>query len=826
MIGLLKRIGQAAVDSTKKLRSARTLPDVAQSLVSQVIWDWPDGTPFRVDRVDRVLELHPELADSERAMIDLAVEEFTDRRDSGEDASATLFARQFPRVHSELLDSLLFEHALEDMSDWFQDVLEAPSTDNIEWPVLGDVIAGLRLVEPLGRGGFSRVFLAEDLEYENRRVAVKICRNDTHEASTVADLQHSGLGIVHYVRQVPARGLVAICMPFASRTTLHDVLRRAWQRGCPNTPQLVWDEVSQRNRIDRDAPLWAYGGFAEWAHDLTIGMARAVAASHEQDIVHCDIKPSNVLVTPEGLPIVIDFNVAFRHSAKGSPANVGGTLPYMAPEQIRAFAGEGYADIGPHTDVFGIGATIYQLLTGRLPFGEAQSADSGIQLLLELRKTPPEPIRATNPHVDPAFDELILACLSYDPRERPQDAQALAEQLDELRHGNRPTASTPGTRIWVSIIAVAAALLAIFLPVGEHSPTASKPELRAAGLAVPALLPGPGKNAADEIANAALVPDGADSRTQQLVDDGLAAFQRGILIRQEGVPEKSDADDEAFRDALSNFKTAFLQDTGHKGAFVGWIRSLIQLDRASEAGLLGAQLKADGTPDTGVVKAVCLMAAGNYRAAATTLDAAFENGLESDRSQVLLGFCRFRGGDYAGAVELLERLRQQSPEPVSTINLVLAQASLSMMMQDREKAIDVNYIQHLLDECPEGLERGVLAPEICVFLGRVLRASDDDALRTWSERALTEFRIGRQYGLQLSYWNRFRKLMDSDVESGCEFHAVPQASGPDHGPLFLTMLDPFSELSGAQLRSRNLQAALESPAERDALPDAMLARTR
>ena len=374
---------------------------------------------------------------------------------------------------------------------------------------------------------------------------------------------------------------------------------------------------------------------------------------------------------------------------------------------------------------------------------------------------------------------------------------------------------------------MAAVLLAILVPLGEHSPTATEPELRAAGPGIPALLPDAGQLAANgSDATPALVPDGPDSQTQRLVDDGLAAFQRGLLIRQDGVPAKRDAADEAFRDALSRFKTAFLHDTGHKGAFVGWIRSLIQLNRASEAGLLGDQLKADGTPDTGVVKAVCLMAAGNYRAAASTLDAAFESGLESDKSQALLGFCRFRGGDYVGAVEVMEKLRRQSPQPVPTVNLVLAQASLSVMMQGREKKIDADYIQLLLDECPEGIERGVLAPEICVLLGRVLRGSEDDALRLWSERALSEFRLGRQYGLELVYWNRFRKLMDEDVESGCEFHAVPEASGPDHGPLFLTLLDPFSDLPRNQLRSRNLQARGQSALELKADSQSMIAHTR
>ena len=76
------------------------------------------------------------------------------------------------------------------MTCWFQSVL-APAKDDVQWPAVGEQVAGFKLVEPLGRGGFSRVFVAEELGYENRKVAVKICRQDTHEARTLATLTHS-----------------------------------------------------------------------------------------------------------------------------------------------------------------------------------------------------------------------------------------------------------------------------------------------------------------------------------------------------------------------------------------------------------------------------------------------------------------------------------------------------------------------------------------------------------------------------------------------------------------------------------------------------------
>jgi tRNA A-37 threonylcarbamoyl transferase component Bud32 len=321
MIRFLQKLRKSVAAATGRRNFEETLPAEEHSLISKVIWDWPEGEPVRVDVA---LARYPQLLDTPRGIVEVAIAEFEERKSAGEELSATDFAERFPEVRSQLLDSLVFEKALQEMTCWFQRVL-APKADDVQWPAVGDQVAGFKLVEPLGSGGFSRVFVAQELGFENRKVAVKICRQATHEARTLATLTHSGIGAVHYVRQIPETGMTAICMPLTSRSTLNDVLRRSAGRSRrPTSASVVWDEIRSRNKIEAATPAWADKTFAAWAQDLMLSLAEALAASHAQNIVHCDLKPTNVLVTPEGKPTLVDFNVAFRQNAVASPANVGG----------------------------------------------------------------------------------------------------------------------------------------------------------------------------------------------------------------------------------------------------------------------------------------------------------------------------------------------------------------------------------------------------------------------------------------------------------------------------------------------------------------------
>ncbi len=459
-------------------RPAATTQMDLDDVIEQIILNWPADRPFRVDDV---LKLYPDLQNERRALIEFAIEEFSDRMDADEELTPLEYAERFPSIRSDLLDSLAVDLALTQLTGVFA---RQPSDadDKVNWPQPGETVANFELIEPIGKGAFSRVFLAGDLEFKNREVAVKFCRNDTHETEALSQLQHSAIGVVLDVREVPDRDLSAISMQMISRTTLDDVIRSVWQ------PKNRWQAVPRNARgvaavvakADLRAAVgqdWGQLSFNDWALRLAIQLSRGLAASHALDFVHCDMKPSNVLVTVEGMPVLIDFNVAFRQDAAQSPANIGGTLPFMAPEQVRAFAGRGFADVGPKTDIFGLGATLYQLLTGRLPFGHSESSEDGIRRLLDHRRQAPPSVRTINSDIDERFEAIVMRCLSYDTAERPASAIDLARELEAIQRTGSvvvPERSSDRRRIAAAVI-LTASVLAAFNLRPETQPAAAQP---------------------------------------------------------------------------------------------------------------------------------------------------------------------------------------------------------------------------------------------------------------------------------------------------------------------------------------------------------------
>ncbi|MFT4555584.1 MAG: serine/threonine protein kinase [Planctomycetaceae bacterium] len=761
MISFLQKFRKSVAASTGKRNFEQTVPAEERSLVSKVIWDWPEGEPVRVDAA---LEQFPQLLETPRAIVELAIEEFNERRSAGEQLSATEFAGRFPDVQSQLLDSLVFEKALQEMTGWFQSVL-APKEDNVQWPSVGDQIAGFKLVEPLGRGGFSRVFVARELGYENRKVAVKICRQDTHEARTLATLTHSGIGAVHYVRQIPETGMTAICMPLTSRSTLNDVLRRAsGGSGRPTSASLVWDEIRTRNKIDSVAPAWASKTFATWARDLMSNLAEALAASHAQNIVHCDLKPTNVLVTPEGKPTLVDFNVAFRQNAVASPANVGGTLPYMAPEQIRAFAGKGFSTIGPQTDVYGLAATIYELLTGRLPFGAAPPADDGVQMLLERRREIPESIRSTNPQVTPEFDRLILECLSYEPEQRPQSAEALIGRLTKVAHGvSDAPLVTKRDSILKMTVATAALILAVaFVPLNRTQDTTNNSL-------------GIGDTGA--IVKPELTPD---AKLKQLLADGYDAFQA-----------------KDFETAEQLFLKAKQLDEGHEGAIFGWIRTNFHLGNVEVAERATAGFFNDGAPEKAALSGLCHAGIESHPLAIIHFEDAIARGFRTPEVLTNLGFSLYRSGKYDKAVEVLEEVRQLGGD--TTIANLLQVLSYSHLWHERDDEgrplhkFDKHLIVSLIEECRDSPVKFKVASELYGSFVMSLEGGKLVANEEWAERSIEAFRRGLEAGLDPAYWNGIKGSMPQSILATDEAKLfTAQAKGrhsAQHRTFFL--LDPI-----------------------------------
>jgi serine/threonine-protein kinase len=179
---------------------------------------------------------------------------------------------------------------------------------------------------------------------------------------------------------------------------------------------------------------------------LLVPIARAVHHAHQRGILHRDLKPANILVegdrdTPLDrlVPYVADFGLVRRKGTDNGltpPEHIVGTPGFMAPEQ----ASEQRAAFTTATDVYGLGAILYQMLTGRPPF----QGETLLDTLTQVRECAPAPPRRTNRRVDRRLEAICLKCLQKAPEDRYASAEALAQDLGitSTASGSTPARST------------------------------------------------------------------------------------------------------------------------------------------------------------------------------------------------------------------------------------------------------------------------------------------------------------------------------------------------------------------------------------------------
>src|SRR5215475_932261 len=263
------------------------------------------------------------------------------------------------------------------------------------------------LLEEIGRGGQGVVFRARQKSL-NRIVALKVISlgqwaSKAHlkrfrlEAEAAARLEHPGIVPIHEVGE--RDGSCYFSMKFIEGGQL--------------------DEVAKREPM----PI-------RRAAELIAKVARTVHYAHEHGILHRDIKPGNILLDANGEPHLTDFGLVRLVESESSvtrTVDVLGTPSYKSPEQ-----GAGYnTKLTNATDVYGLGAVLYQLLTNHPPFAGGTTFET-IKLLLE---TEPRPPRLWNPKVDRDLSTICMKCLEKDPLRRYSSALALAEDLERwLRH--------------------------------------------------------------------------------------------------------------------------------------------------------------------------------------------------------------------------------------------------------------------------------------------------------------------------------------------------------------------------------------------------------
>jgi len=265
----------------------------------------------------RLLADRPEYADRRSIVIDVAYEEYCRRKDAGESIDNQAFAGRFPDIERSLL-------CLLDVDEYIAN--EPDSLLANLWPKVGSEILGFLLVEEIGRGGFSRVFLARQAALGDRAIVVKICGQPNDEAARLGPLNHPNIVRVYSVQTQAETGLTAICMPYLGCATLGDVLRAAFKDGSPSRGTVVLDVANAAATTTADLENtkkthWTLrsGSYAEAIIEIAAQLCDALAYAHKKGIYHCDVKPSNVLVTANGQSKLLDFNLSLQQMVVPQP---------------------------------------------------------------------------------------------------------------------------------------------------------------------------------------------------------------------------------------------------------------------------------------------------------------------------------------------------------------------------------------------------------------------------------------------------------------------------------------------------------------------------
>jgi tetratricopeptide (TPR) repeat protein len=451
-------------------RNSGTQPPLLERLLAEQRQRWTRG-----DRapVEDYLEQQPALRDDAEAVLHLVFNEVILREQEGESPSLEEYQRRFPQLTHELSLQFGIDRALQADPSVPATVLNpaqaAPTTGHPDLPTVAEArragpapalptIPGYESLAELGRGGMGVVYQAWQTSL-GRMVALKMILSGAHagpqelsrfraEAEAVGRLQHPNIVQIYEVGEHDGRPYFA----------LEFVEGGGLDRKLAGTPQPAREAAA-----------------------LAETLARTVHYAHTRGVIHRDLKPANVLLVgnreqgtgnskedgavfpvPCSLfPKITDFGLAkVLVGARSDPTRTGailGTPSYMAPEQARGQTRE----IGPATDIYALGAILYELLTGRPPF----RATSPMETLQQVVNDDPVPPSRLQPRVPRDLETVCLKCLRKEPHQRYASAQELAEDLRRFLASEpiraRPTSAWERGLKWARRRPLAAAVVGV-----------------------------------------------------------------------------------------------------------------------------------------------------------------------------------------------------------------------------------------------------------------------------------------------------------------------------------------------------------------------------
>lgn len=293
--------------------------------------------------------------------------------------------------------------------------------------LIGQYLGDYRITSKIAEGGMARIYKGMDHKLQ-RPAAIKVLeqsrmesdatlsRRFLREARAVAGLDHENIISIYQFGEDPDKGLYFLAMKLISGKDLAAELKKLHRR-------------NKLMEIDR-------------ALHLMTQVAAALDYAHEADIIHRDVKPSNILIDKDDKAILTDFGLVLRASAETTMGTAFGTPRYIAPEQAISSN-----KAVPQSDIYALAVIFYEILTGETPF----NGDSPMEIALGHISDQPKPLRDINPDVPAAVEKEILKALAKEPEQRHSSATELVQAIKagfglQDQAASRPTAPSDNSQ--------------------------------------------------------------------------------------------------------------------------------------------------------------------------------------------------------------------------------------------------------------------------------------------------------------------------------------------------------------------------------------------
>ncbi len=313
-----------------------------------------------------ILDQFPDIDDE--SAIRMIYEEVCLRREAGLEVETAEIRERYPRWRQEIQDLLDCDHLL------------GPSGKIAACPGVGESLGPFRLLAELGRGASGRTYLATDPSLADRPVVLKVIPGDQDEHLALAQLRHTHIVPLFSEHSFPDMGLRVLCMPYLGGASLERILKDLSEvPPARRSGRILVDLIDRNTRRTPSPPptpspfrrALEQATFAQAVAWIAACLADALHYAHERGMVHMDVKPSNVLITVDGQPMLLDFHLARAPFAAGDWVvdRLGGTPEWMSPEQKTAIeaVNEGRAattGVDGRSDVFALGLLMRTALTG------------------------------------------------------------------------------------------------------------------------------------------------------------------------------------------------------------------------------------------------------------------------------------------------------------------------------------------------------------------------------------------------------------------------------------------------------------------------------